>query len=344
MSKADYLRKHRFIPVLLFCLVACDTPIPREPETLEIRGAIMGTTYTVKVTVPGGAPVSELDTNIQARLDEVNAVLSHWDNQSDVSRFNRANLRSPIVLSEHTRKVMENALALAQKTGGAYDPTLGPLIEIWGFGRTEQIAFPEEAVLEQARQQIGYHNLRLDGNAAEKTLANLQINLSANAKGYGVDVIAAYLESLGYTDYMVEIGGEVRVSSGNLRQKPWRIGINQPLGGPRDIYNVVNLTGQALATSGDYRNFFEKDGVRYSHLIDPRTGRPIIRGVAAVSVIGPDCMTADGLATGLIIMGPEEGLELVESMAGFECLFLLYDGETGLREIASSGMAAFFSE
>jgi thiamine biosynthesis lipoprotein len=183
---------------------------------------------------------------------------------------------------------------------------------------------------------VGWQKLVLDPAAgtASKTVPELYVDLSAVAKGYAVDRTAAVLDQMGLEDYMVEVGGEVRTRGLNLKRQPWRIGIERPVAESRELQRVVPLSGLAMATSGDYRNFYVLDGERYSHTIDARTGRPVTHGAASVSVVTEECLWADGWATALLVMGPEEGFALAQEQ-GLAALFLVYDGENDFQEKAT---------
>ena len=198
---------------------------------------------------------------------------------------------------------------ISDETGGAFDITVGPLVNIWGFGPEGEIEnIPADLVINQTKEKTGYQNLlvRMDPPALKKKFPDLYCDLSAIAKGFGVDKIAELLKGLGVNNFMVEIGGEVRTAGLN-GQLPWRIGISTP-DERQGIQSVVDLNNDCIATSGDYHNYFEKDGKRYSHTIDPVSGKPITHNLASVSVIFPNCTGADAYATALNVMGPTDAL------------------------------------
>ncbi len=339
---ADAPGKRWLTPALLFlaCL-HCGSP----PGVIEIRGATMGTSYTVKVVTPPAQDKDALRAGVQGVVDEIEARMSHWRPDSDVSRFNRHDSDQPMEISPATAATVANALEIWRRTDGALDPTLGPLIDLWGFGAEERGPFPLPEQIARAKARTGGDKLRLEGVLLSKSDPSLTLNLSANAKGYAVDQAAALLEKAGAKSYMVEIGGETRVSGRNQQGAPWRMAILHPRSGlGQEIYKVANLSGAALATSGDYRNFFEHEGQRYGHILDPRNGYPITSGVTSVSVIAEDCMTADALATGLMALEPDRALETVEAMEGVECMILIIDEDGRIEERLSSGMAAFLGQ
>lgn len=297
----------------------------------------MGTTYTVKVVEPGldRSRLEDIRHLIEARLEDVNQKMSHYQEDSELSRFNQLSETTPFSVSPETYEVFRQAIELSTLTDGALDITVGPLVDAWGFGpqsRPERI--PTDEHIQALLQKTGYEKLELDSNALSlrKTEPQLRCDLSAIAKGYGVDRVADALAEEGLQSFMVEVGGEVRTHGVNDEGQPWRIGVERPVTTGRVIEKVISLSGWAMATSGDYRNYYEVDGVRYSHMIDPRTGRPITHNLASVSVIDRTCARADGLATALLVLGPEEGYPLAveEDLA---VLFLVHEGGGEFRTL-----------
>lgn len=296
------------------------------------QGPTMGTTYVVKVVVKGGLSEerkSYLHELIEGELEGVNAKMSHYLEDSELSRFNRSRETTPFSLSEDTWEVFRHAQELSELSGGAFDITVGPLVDAWGFGPPGRPSQPpSDIMIAGLVEQVGYTKLELDPEAltVRKSEPNLRCDLSAIAKGYAVDLVAEALDKEGLTDYMVEVGGEVRTRGANDSGQSWRIGIERPLAGDRALQRIVGLSGFSMASSGDYRNYYEMDGKRVSHTIDPRTGRPITHRLAAVSIVEELCVRADGLATALMVLGPEEGYRLaVEN--DMAVLFLVHDGE-----------------
>jgi len=278
----------------------------------------MGTTYSVKVTdstrtvTRGGQ--KNLRKDIADLLVELNRQLSVFRPDSEISVFNASREPGWFAVSRGTARVVGHSLWMCRHSGGAFDVTIAPLIELWGFGKNR--TRPEEVTAAQVRQALrltgcGQLEVRLDPPALRKKDGGVTCNLSAIAKGYGVDRIAEYLVGAGFTDFLVEIGGEIRARGRNRSGRYWRIGILAPAD-ITDIYRTVILQDTAIATSGDYRNYFEREGVRYSHTLDPRTGRPIGHSLASVSVIHDSCMNADAFATAINVLGPEEGMALAK--------------------------------
>ena len=231
---------------------------------------------------------------------------------SELSRINATDSAERIPVSASLALVLQAAQEVSRATRGAFDVTVGPLVNLWGFGPEQDFTVPAEEQVNRSLRLVGYEKLRLDPAAStlKKAHNGVSIDLSSIAKGYGVDRIADYLDSLQLDNYLVEIGGEIRARGVNGEQLPWQIGIEQPVAGQRGVQRIIKLDNTAMATSGDYRNYFEQDGIRYSHTIDPRNGRPVSHGLASVTVLHPSAMLADAWATGLLVLGPEAGYEL----------------------------------
>ncbi len=297
----------------LFLLCAC-TP---EPEVWRFDGATMGTTWHVTlVDPPAGLARESAAAGIDAALERVNAQMSTYRADSEVSRFNRAAPGEWFAVSADTAEVVATALAVHERSAGAFDITVGPLVDLWGFGagskRRARVPAPDEVAAVAARVGSAALRVRAEPPALFKA-ADREIDLSAIAKGYGVDRAALWLEGNGVANYMVEVGGEVRTRGRNPQGRKWRIGIEAPelLQQGRAI-TAVALSGESVATSGDYRNYFEAGGRRYSHTIDPATARPVEHALASVTVVAADCKTADALATAIDVLGPDQGLAFAE--------------------------------
>ncbi|NVK54992.1 MAG: FAD:protein FMN transferase [Alteromonadaceae bacterium] len=273
----------------------------------------MGTSYNVKFPAVTGVEREALKAAIDQRLVRVNALMSTYDPTSELSRFNQYRYDTPFELSEETLLVINEAIRLGQLSDGVLDVTVGPLVNLWGFGPTMRPeTIPSEQDILAVRQYVGLDKLAVRGNALIKKHPQLYVDLSTIAKGYGVDVVAELLEQQGITDYLVEIGGEMRVNGQKGDGSPWLIAIEKPVSNERAVQKVVSIGDNAIATSGDYRNYYEQDGVRYSHLIDPRTGKPIQHNTVSVTVVTSSSMTADGLATAFNVMGWDAAIALAE--------------------------------
>jgi thiamine biosynthesis lipoprotein len=277
------------------------------------QGATMGTTYTVKV-IPKGVQAQEDDLKalIEATLKDVNAKMSTYQADSELSKLNQNPSTEPISISPALAQVTDQALKLSQHSQGAFDVTVGPLVNAWGFGPKDMGTPPTKEELEALAPRVGYQRLTLDRGAGtlKKEHPQMYVDLSAIAKGFGVDEVGRALEGQGASAYMVEIGGEVRARGQKADGSLWRIGVETPQAQKRGVQEVIALRDMSMATSGNYRNFYEKDGKRLSHTIDPRTGQPVEHRLASVSVLDKECMVADGWATTLNVLGEEEGWAL----------------------------------
>ncbi len=325
----------RSLAVLLVASVAAcvqSAPGPDGPADLLVEvfdGSTMGTTYTVRVVSVEAwdeARREQTGFRIQTALDDVESAMSHYRPASEVSRFNEIQSTDPFPLSSPTFQVVRAALELAELTDGALDITVGPLVNAWGFGPIEPDVLPPDAAhLLRLRGRVGFRKLELDDatSTVRKTDPKLEWDLSSVAKGYGVDRVAEALMEEGSTRFMVEVGGEIVASGLNHLHQPWRIGIERPADGG-GIQRVIPLSDRALATSGDYRNVREVEGRLVSHTIDPRTGRPVDHRLASVSVIADTCLMADGMATALQVLGPDDGYDLAIER-GWAALFLIRD-------------------
>jgi len=333
--------KGRLIPLCMtLSIIACAPP----PEPLGFEGLTMGTVYSVRLSaLPPELTLTEVAALVDAELATVNSAMSTYDRQSELSRFNARATTDWVPASPALAAVVSEAQRIAAGSSGAFDVTAGPLVDLWGFGPVRgQGSTPETAAIETVRERVGYRQLevRVDPPALRKTRGDLSVDLSAIAKGHGVDRVATRLERLGVDDYLVEIGGEIRTRGRRPDGRYWQVGVERPDSDGRTVRQVLPLATGALATSGDYRNFFAEDGRRYSHIIDPRTGKPVRHGIASVTVHADDCMTADGWATALSVLGPEEGLALARDQ-GLAALFVLRDGDT-LRDVASPEFEELF--
>ena len=239
--------------------------------------------------------------------------MSTYKKDSEISQFNRLPVGQTMAISQEFAEVVKISRQIWQLSNGAFDPTIGPLVDLWGFGPDERHeSIPSSKTIELTKAQIGFDSVVLDEYKLSKTKA-VSIDLSAVAKGYAVDRVADLLEMLALPDYLVEIGGEIRVSGFNADGVAWRIAMEQPQLFA-EVDRVINITDIAVATSGDYRNYFEKDGVRYSHTIDPVTGRPIVHNLASVTVLTQSCAEADAWATAFSVLGVEQSLKLAEQL------------------------------
>lgn len=299
---------------LVAMLSACGAGVD-ESVTLELSGRTMGTRYNVQVvSLPEGVTQDALGADIRALLTDINAKMSTYDAESEISSFNRYEGDDWFTVSAETAAVVAKAQAISAATRGAFDVTVGPLVNLWGFGPESALAaMPPDAVIENAISRIGYQKLSVQTEppALKKSEPSLYVDLSAIAKGYAVDRICELLTARGVGDFLVDIGGELRVQGKNGAGKRWRVAVENPLQ-EREPYTVFQISEGAVATSGNYRNYFEVGGQRFSHTIDPRTGRPVTHALLSVTVVADDAMTADAWATALIVLGEREGLSVAQ--------------------------------
>ena len=294
-------------------LAGCRSP---EPVSEQIVGSTMGTTYSVQLpTLPDGLTVDTLLPQIEAELATINAQMSTYMDDSELSRFNAAPAGDWFPVSKELAEVVLAGIAMSDRTGGAFDVTVGPLVNLWGFGPAGRRGSPPSSEeLQAAQAHVGYERLqaRTDPPALRKEVDALYVDLSAIAKGYAVDRLAELLEDRGVTTYFVDIGGEVRTHGLKPDGSAWTLGIEEPRADGRALARAVRMPDGAMATSGDYRNYFEVNGKRYAHVLDPRTARPVEHGLASVSVFAASCIEADGLATALLVMGADEAFSFAE--------------------------------
>lgn len=345
-ARADRLRRRvRLVPLLglLWLLAACGDD-GADRSVLALDGRTMGTTWSVRVAAPPeDLREAELRRRIEGRLIRVNSLMSTWDPQSQLSRFNAAPVGEWFPADPELLHVVDASLELHRLTDGAFDLTVGPLVDLWGFGAGSEVApdaLPDPQAIEDTLATVGAEHVetRADPPALRRT-APVRLDLSAIAKGHGVDAMAEEIEALGASDYLAEIGGELRARGRNGRGLPWQVGIEVPDPARRGVAReALGLEASAVATSGDYRNFFTVDGERYSHTIDPATGRPVRHDVASVTVLHESAMWADGWATALNVLGSERGLPLAEEQE-LPILFILYT-EDGLDERTSARFEA----
>lgn len=306
------------------------------------RGPTMGTAWAVKIADPELEEETRdaIETTIQQTVALVDQRMSNWKDDSELSLLNRHDT-SPYPVSGELLGVLDMAIEIHRLTGGAFDITVGPLVNAYGFGPGDPPRIPTEDELKDLMARTGLNKLTLNKNAgtATKKHTDLYFDLSGIAKGFAVDQVAAALEELGHADYMIEIGGEIRTRGRNGSGEIWRIGVEQPDPTLREAGRIIPLLDTAMATSGEYRNFIEIEGVRYSHTIDPRTGKPIDHHLASVSVLHQSCATADGVATGLNVLGPDEGYELAVKH-GIAALFILERSNGSLIEHATPAFEA----
>jgi len=307
-----------------------------------LSGKTMGTNYHIKVVAGVFTNTKDLKDQIDLRLDEINKSMSTFRKDSEISRFNAyQNIGEKFRISDDFYNVMTVAKTIYEETGGAWDGTVKPLVDLWGFGRSEnKHTIPEKSRIAAILSDIGFNNIEIiaDHYLAKKNTA-ITLDLASIAKGYGVDQVAALIRANGIHNFLVEIGGEVFAAGLRKDGKKWRIGINRPQkNAPVDqVYKVVALQDKGFATSGDYRNYFEVNQKRFSHVIDPKNGYPVDNGVVSVSIISNTCTFADGLATAVMVLGHKKGLELVNHLDNTECFIVTQSKDGVLIDHYSKG-------
>lgn len=338
----------RFFPISVIWFVVISlwlagcSPAAKLPQEQELHGNTMGTTYSVKFFSPQPVDNQQLQQQMEQELELINDLMSTYRPQSQLMRFNQLQNGEPFTLSEQTAKVIAEAIRIGQQSGGVLDITVGPLVELWGFGASGRITErPDADKLALIRDYVGLDKIRLTDNELIKTDPRVALDLSTIAKGYGVDRLAEILEASGVTDYLVDIGGEMRVS-GSKPDRAWRVAIEKPVAGNRAMQRIIVPGNMAVATSGDYRNYFEQDGIRYSHLIDPRTAEPVQHRTVSSTVIHRSSMTADGYATALHIMNAEEALQFANEH-GLAAL-LIVKTDDGFTELVSDAFQPYLAE
>ncbi|MGL4350165.1 MAG: FAD:protein FMN transferase [Plesiomonas shigelloides] len=329
---------------LAFFLAGCNQEAVQTKPEIHITGSTMGTYYSIKVADGVVSDGAQLQANVDKLLEKVNDQMSTYRPDSELSRFNQHRSATPVVVSQDTAKVVAEAIHIGRASQGALDVTVGPLVNLWGFGPDKKpTKIPSEALITQTRQNTGLGNLHvttsLSADTLQKDIPNLYVDLSSIAKGFGVDKVAEYLEQLGSRNYLVEIGGELRISGLNGKGHPWRVAIEKPTAGTSTVQEVIIPGHNGVATSGDYRNYYELDGQRFSHTIDPRSGKPIQHRLVSVTVIHPSCMTADGLATAFMVLGTEKSLAYAKEQG--LAIFVITKTDKGFEEAYSDAFKPY---
>lgn len=319
------------------------------PAIRQLSGLTMGTSYRIQLLdLPAGKSEQQVSMDVSALLTEMDkGIFSTYADTSELSRLNRHPINTPFVASSHLIEVLSLAIEISELTDGAFDVTIGPLVNLWGFGPeiNPSDAVPADSDIAARLSGVGFKNIAIDLNASKITkLSSLFVDLSAVAKGYGVDQLASYFDDLGVESYFLEIGGELKIKGLKPGGLSWVPAIEAPVDSASQVYQVFFSRGESIAVagSGDYRNYFERDGVRYSHEIDPRTGYPISHSLAAAYVIDESAATADALATAFMVMGLEESRALARSMS--QAVYFIYKNGDGFRDYASAEFATYMED
>lgn len=332
--------------ILLFAVKACDTNVNAGSIT-TMSGPTMGTEYQVKIADSDAFSNSkQIKENIDRILVDINQAMSTYIVDSELSLINRNTASEWIAVSDDLWTVLIEADRISSLSNGAFDITVGPLVNLWGFGpqKFSEELLPDENKIAQTLNSVGYKNIEY--NPAEKKIRKLKkslyIDLSAIAKGYAVDKIATYLDSRHFGNYMIEIGGEIRTRGRRSTERMWRVGIEKPLTDRRAVQKIIEPGDMGMATSGDYRNFMEINGKRYSHTIDPNTGKPVTHDLASVTVLHESAMTADALATALNVLGPDAGIQLANKKGISACFIVRSGNNNKYREFYTHNFDSFF--
>lgn len=304
----------------------------------SINGLVFGTVYNVTYQYDGN-----LKAEIDAELKKFDGSLSPFNDTSIITRVNR---NEELLTDSFFQKCFNRSMEVSKETAGAFDITVAPLANAWGFG-FKQGAFPDSLMIDSLLQITGYEKVKLTDGKVLKQDPRIMLSCSAVAKGYSVDVVARLLDSKGIKNYMIDIGGEIVAKGHNPKDGLWRIGINKPIDDSlsvnQEIQTILELSDVGLATSGNYRNFYYKDGKKYAHTIDPRTGYPVQNNILSATVVAEDCMTADALATAFMVMGLEQAEAYANAHPTIDACFI-YSGEKGeFKMFFTEGMKKYMT-
>lgn len=332
---------------VLFSLLTTEATAADARPLTSLEGKTMGTYYSVKIS--GELPVdkAQLQKEIDTLLEQANDEISTYRDTSTLSRFNQYQGTDAQPISSGMADIILIAQRIGRATHDAMNITVGPLVNLWGFGPQKQpVTLPTQAQIDQARQQVGLNHLRLisnsEGEWLQKDLPSLYVDLSTLGEGYGADVLAQLMMRKGITNYLVSVGGAISSRGVNAQGVPWRVAIQKPTDKENAIQAAVNLQGYAISTSGSYRNYFEQDGKRYSHVIDPTTGRPITHSLVSATVIARTALEADGWDTGLMVLGTEKALQVAEEQG--LAVYLITKTDKGFDAVMTPQFKAFLLE
>ena len=335
--------RKRYSLIIFLVFFGCGGP----KNYIDITGPAMGTSYTVRLVPQRGVTIepSRAKTQIDSVLEQINNQMSTYVNNSEISLFNKASTNSAIIISSQFKHVINRSIYWSELSNGAFDISSHPLTLLWRKGKVDREYEkiwepPTDLQITLTKKNVGYKNIKLVQNSLIKPYKGQQLDVNAIAKGWGVDMLFNLIKSFGYQNFMVEIGGEIRVSGKNNRGQAWNIGIDIPepnLKPGEKIFAIVPVTNKAMATSGNYRNFYEFNSSKYSHIIDPRSGYAIDSNISSVTVISEKCIDADALATALNVMSLELGMKLVESVDEAEAFWIINEGGK-FQSFQSSGM------
>ena len=337
------LRSSIIVPFSLYILIiaACNNT-----KTVHFNGKTMGTTYSISIVNDSGAIVDneKFQLQVDSLLNEFNLIVSTYIEESEISRVNRNRDVQTISVSDTFYKIVEKSIQLYKASNATFDVTVQPLVDLWGFGPEFKITHtPDSTSIIDALEHTGSDNLVLINGKILKTDSLLQIDLSAIAKGWGVDLVGEFLEISGIKNYLVEIGGEVLVRGKNASKSRWEVGIRQPEPLNPKLVTKIKISDKAVATSGTYQNFFSVNGVNYSHILNPNTGFPIKHDLVSATVIANNCADADAIATAIMVKGFEDGLKWVETMKTVDCYLISQAVSGELKAGMSKGFEEFLN-
>ena len=319
----------------IYILGKKDTAVPYQ----QTKGLIFGTVYNMTYQCR-----EDLKIEIEEELKRFDASLSPFNDSSVISRVNR---NEDIITDTLFRNVFERSMQISEETGGAFDITIAPLANAWGFGFRKG-AWPGRQMVDSLLELTDYRNITMEGGKVIKGNPGIMISCCAIAKGYAVDVSAQFLERKGIKNYMVDIGGELALKGVNVRNEAWRIGINKPIDDSlsvnMELQLVLQLTDMGVATSGNYRNYYYKDGKKYAHTIDPRTGYPVEHNLLSATVVAGDCMTADALATAFMVMGKEKAMAFADAHPEIGACFIYSDEDGTFKTCITENMKRYIAE
>ena len=324
------MSKYRIIFLLASLSILITSCQNKQSSYVSSNGMVYGTYYRIKYESPGGKDLKE---EIDRELDKYVGIFSHYEKESTISKINK---NIDVTPEPEFINCFKRAEEISEITSGAFDITAAPLINAWGFGPEEKEKMTQH-IVDSLKTFTGYRKVRLEDGKIVKENPNMQLNMSAIAKGYTCDLIGEFLAEKGCENYMVDIGGEVAAKGKNDRGKIWTIGIREPKEDPfsTDLNAAVMLDDHALATSGNYLNFYVEDGKKYAHTIDPSTGYPVQHSILSSTVLAKDCMTADAFATAFMVLGKERGIEIAKNIPDLE-IYFIYADENGENQVYMS--------
>jgi len=307
-----------------------------QKEYITLIGETQGTTYSIIYQQPD---MKDFKVEIDSILKEFDMTASSWIEESIISRVNKND--STVVINQHFKEIFAKSMEISEASDGMFDITIAPIIDVFGFGATEKTAV-DSAMIDSLLDFVGYKKIRIVGDKVVKDNPSVQIDYAAIAQGFSVDVICDFLAEQDCENYLVEIGGEVRTAGKNPSNKDWSVGVDKPIEQSetldREIQAIIKLSDKALATSGNYRKFYEENGIKFSHTFNPKTGYPVRSKLLSATILADDCMSADGYATACMVVGLEKAIKLIESIDGMEAYFIYAQDDGSYGEYFTKGM------